>query len=137
MFNLPFLCLILPFLFFLLLFPLFILIFLLCRISSSPFFSYSSSSMFIYFLCLAGFTCIRDAFKKKKKKTLGHRPKRRAGVLAKSQVPKFVVCEIGTWILRPPPPLRKCPKFSTDQHLGFCFDPLPPFGPMSQSLLFF
>ena len=43
----------------------------------------------------------------------------------------------GTWILRPPPPLPKCPKFSTDQHLGFCFDPLPPFGPMSQSLLFF
>ena len=35
-----------------------------------------------------------------------------------------------------PSPLPKCPKFSTDQHLGFCFDPLPPFGPMSQSLLF-
>ena len=40
----------------------------------------------------------------------------------------------GTWILRPPPPLPKCSKFSTDQHLGFCLDPLPPFGPMSQIL---
>ena len=39
--------------------------------------------------------------------------------------------------LKTPSPLPKCPKFSTDQHLGFCFDPLPPFGPMSQSLLFF
>ena len=42
----------------------------------------------------------------------------------------------GTWILRPPPPLPKCRKFSTEKHLGFCFDPLPPFGPLSQSLLF-
>ena len=43
----------------------------------------------------------------------------------------------GTWILRPPTPLPKCPKFSTDQYLGFCLDPLPPFGPMSHSLLLF
>ena len=39
--------------------------------------------------------------------------------------------------LKTPSSLPKCPKFSTDQHLGFCFDPLPSFGPMSQSLLFF
>ena len=32
------------------------------------------------------------------------------------------------------PPLPKCPKFSTDQHLGFCFDPLPRVDHISKSV---